>query len=205
MDSAVLLILDGLRAVVHPIRHTCVLPGRERLPLSEAIPPHLTVASPAHPDPASDEAGELLARSVAGLSPFRLRFATVRMFAHGTVISHQTRTRPSTSWVHDCTELSKGSAVSDLTMSGISASRAPVGHRSPNDSAAPFKLPRLWSTRYRSGHKPILEPGGNAFTAPCSPRPIGPEPMVLQTSLGAVQSSSCAGVRCRIRLGLVCW
>lgn len=60
MDSAILLTFEGLRRVVDPLRRSSSMPGSPGLTLANLIPPHMTVASPAHPDPCGDEAASLL-------------------------------------------------------------------------------------------------------------------------------------------------
>lgn len=85
MDSAILLTFEGLRRLVDPWRRSSSLPESPELTLADLIPPHMTVASPAHPDPCGDEAAALLRESVEGMNPFELRFRTVGTFPHGTV------------------------------------------------------------------------------------------------------------------------
>ncbi|HEY9291706.1 MAG TPA: 2'-5' RNA ligase family protein [Microlunatus sp.] len=85
MDSAVLLTFDELREVVDPWRRDSVIADGDGVSLADVIPPHMTIASPAHSDPLSDAAGGLLQESVEGISPFWLRFSEVATFPHGTV------------------------------------------------------------------------------------------------------------------------
>ncbi|WP_188896300.1 2'-5' RNA ligase family protein [Microlunatus endophyticus] len=85
MDSAVLLTFDELRVVVDPFRRESLLPGGGGLSLAEVIPPHMTVASPACPEPVSELAGGRLREAVEGLHQFSLRFSEVGTFRQGTV------------------------------------------------------------------------------------------------------------------------
>lgn len=88
-----LLTFDELREVVDPWRRESVLPGGDGRTLADVIPPHMTIASPAHSDPLSDAAGGLLQKSVEGMSQFWLRFSEVDTFPHGTVFIAPDHTR----------------------------------------------------------------------------------------------------------------
>ena len=81
----VLVTFEELRRVVDPIRGESLLPSGEGLSLAEVIPPHMTVASPACPDPFSDAAGARLRHCVEGLDQFEVRFSQVGTFPQGTV------------------------------------------------------------------------------------------------------------------------
>ena len=83
MDSAVLLTFDELRELVDPVRRNS--PITEDLSLAAVIPPHMTVASPACPDPLGAAAGKRLRDCMAGLGQFSLRFSRVNTFPEGTV------------------------------------------------------------------------------------------------------------------------
>lgn len=80
-----LVTFDDLRVVVDPFRRNSPLPHGGGLSLADVIPPHMTVASPACPDPRGDAAGDRLRHCLAGLGQFRIRFSEVRTFPHGTV------------------------------------------------------------------------------------------------------------------------
>jgi 2'-5' RNA ligase len=85
VDTAVLLTFNKLRDIVDPIRRRSLVPGSSGLTLADVIPPHMTVASPACPDPLGEDAGERLRRSAEGVGPFSLTFSEVKIFPQGTV------------------------------------------------------------------------------------------------------------------------
>lgn len=85
MDSAVLVTFESLREEVDPIRRPFRLGGSHGVSLADAIPPHMTLTSPAHPDPTGPEASNLLQTSVRGLKSFLVHFTEVRAFPRGTV------------------------------------------------------------------------------------------------------------------------
>lgn len=85
MDSAVLITFEGLGLAVDAWRQRSPASDRGELTLDQVIPPHMTVASPAHDQPLSDAASALLDQVAESISPFALRLNRVAHFNHGTV------------------------------------------------------------------------------------------------------------------------
>lgn len=85
LDTAVLLTAESLAWFTDRWRSQSVLPVEPPLVLSDAIPPHFTLLSPWHLDPASDEASSRLCEANRSVAQFRLRFTSVGTFLTGHV------------------------------------------------------------------------------------------------------------------------
>jgi 2'-5' RNA ligase len=76
---------SDVRIAEPPYRRSSLIAEGIGLTLADVIPPHMTVASPAQPDPLGDEAAVRRRDSVRGAAPFVLRFSRVGTFREGTV------------------------------------------------------------------------------------------------------------------------
>ncbi len=85
LDTAVLLTAEPVAWFTDRWRSQSVLPLDPPLALSEAIPPHFTLLSPWHLNPASREASSRLREATRQVAPFRLRFTSVGTFPTGHV------------------------------------------------------------------------------------------------------------------------
>ena len=77
LDTAVLLTAESLAWFTDRWRSQSVLPVDPPVALSDAVPPHFTLLSPWHLDPAGDEALSRLREATRSVAPFRLCFTSV--------------------------------------------------------------------------------------------------------------------------------
>jgi 2'-5' RNA ligase len=85
LDTAILITGESLAWFTDRWRSRSVLPLDPPMLLSEAIPPHITLLSPWHPQPDSEDAADRLRRAVSAVEPFTLRLDSVAAFPAGTV------------------------------------------------------------------------------------------------------------------------
>lgn len=85
LDTAILLTGESLIWFTDRWRSRSLLPVDPPLTLSKAIPPHVTLLSPWHLEPANEEAAGSLRHAVSAVEPFALQFGSVATFPAGTV------------------------------------------------------------------------------------------------------------------------
>lgn len=82
--TAVMITVPELADYTHRWRSVSRSSARPHVPLTELIPPHVTVLVPWVVEPADSDV-ERLAKSVAPFEPFELSFPTAGQFPNGTV------------------------------------------------------------------------------------------------------------------------
>ena len=85
VETAVLLIAEPFAPYVDRWRRDSWEDGDPPLRLSDAVPPHITLLWPWHPDPTDPAALQRLHDVVARMAPFRLRLRTVGVFVDDLV------------------------------------------------------------------------------------------------------------------------